>query len=183
MCDSKCSELASGQSWQLKSSGNGVFRQPNWWNMPTLGRPGRQSIQTLFMLLLAFLSQALGLPMMEMTVACKLGNWVKGEKDLNHRAWWELMRIMLHHEKQGLLLQSSDWCASLLCIQRCRRLPAQGIFYNKSCQGYRMLPHYYVHALSSSGWIAATTYTRHHIQYQLSSQLKGYSCTTSNRKL
>ena len=48
-----------GQSWQLKSSGNGVFRHPNLWNMPTLGRPGRQSFQALFMLLLAFLSQAL----------------------------------------------------------------------------------------------------------------------------
>ena len=51
----------SGQSWQLKSSGVGVFRHPNLWNMPTLGTPGRQSIQALFMLLLAFLSQALGL--------------------------------------------------------------------------------------------------------------------------
>ena len=34
---------------------------PNIWNMPTLETPGRQSIQALFMLLLAFLSQALGL--------------------------------------------------------------------------------------------------------------------------
>ena len=51
----------SGQSWQLKSSGNGVFRHPNIWNMPTLRTPGRQSIQALFMLMLAFLSQAIGL--------------------------------------------------------------------------------------------------------------------------
>ena len=49
----------SGQIWQLKSSGIGVFRHPNL--LPTLGTPRRQSIQTLFMLLLAFLSQALGL--------------------------------------------------------------------------------------------------------------------------
>ena len=46
----------SGQSWWLKSSGNGVFWHPNLWNMPTLGTPGRQSIQALFMMLLAFLS-------------------------------------------------------------------------------------------------------------------------------
>ena len=51
----------SGQSWQLKSSGNGVFRHLNLWNMPTLGTTGRQNIQALFVLLLAFLSQALGL--------------------------------------------------------------------------------------------------------------------------
>ena len=51
----------SGQSWQSESSGLGVFRHPNLSNMPTLGAPSRQSIQALFMLLLAFLSQALGL--------------------------------------------------------------------------------------------------------------------------
>ena len=56
----------SGQSWQLKSSGIGVSRQPNLWNMPTLQSvqletPSRQSFQVLTIMLLAFLSQALGL--------------------------------------------------------------------------------------------------------------------------
>ena len=51
----------SDQTCQVKSSGNGVFRDPNLWKMPNLGTPGRQSMQALFMLLLAFLSQALGL--------------------------------------------------------------------------------------------------------------------------
>ena len=51
----------SGQSWYLKSSGNGVLRHPNLWNMPTLETPGRQSFQALTIMLLAFLSQALGL--------------------------------------------------------------------------------------------------------------------------
>ena len=51
----------SGQSWQLKSSGIGVSRQPNLWNMPTLKTPGRQSFQALTIMLLAFLSQDLGL--------------------------------------------------------------------------------------------------------------------------
>ena len=51
----------SGQSWQLKSCGIGVLRQPNLWNMPTLETPGRQSSQALTIMLLAFLSQALRL--------------------------------------------------------------------------------------------------------------------------
>ena len=51
----------SGQSWQLKSSGIGVSRQPNLWNMPSLETPGRQSFRALTIMLLAFLSQALGL--------------------------------------------------------------------------------------------------------------------------
>ena len=51
----------SSQIWHLKSSGNGVLRHSNLWTRPTLEAPGRQSIQALFTLLLAFLSQALGL--------------------------------------------------------------------------------------------------------------------------
>ena len=82
----------SGQSWYFKSSENGVLRHPNLWNMPTLETPGRQSIQALFMLLLALLSWALALlktsmgPMMVMTVVCKVENWVKGKKDFNYCA-------------------------------------------------------------------------------------------------
>ena len=60
--------------------------------MPTLGTPCRQSIQALFMMLLAFLSWALGLLKTSMGPYdgdnCSLQdeNWVKGEKDFNYCA-------------------------------------------------------------------------------------------------
>ena len=62
MCDSTCSEwevwpkLVLGKTVEMGSLGTQILL-----NMPTSETPGRQSIQTLFMLLLAFLSQALGL--------------------------------------------------------------------------------------------------------------------------
>lgn len=76
-----------GHNWRSYSSGTGVFRHPNLWNMPSLGTPCRQSIQALFMTLLGVLSQALGLletSLGFMTVVCKLVKWIRGEKDLTY---------------------------------------------------------------------------------------------------
>ena len=57
--------------------------------MPILGTPGRQSIQALFMMLLAFLSQALELlePCMDPydgDEICKVENWVKDDKNFTY---------------------------------------------------------------------------------------------------